>query len=298
MNKNFFILALTIFQFSSIAAQDSEYTKEIEAWDAKRIANLKNENGFLNLAGLFWLNAGKNSFGSDSSNQIVFPKNKIEAKAGYYIYTDSTVLLVADKNADIRIKDRKIKQEIIYNVDSVTNPVLSHGSLRWNIIRRGEMVGIRLHDLEHPNVKNFHKIPRYQVQENWKISATFQPSIIGKTINITDVLGQTQAQKSPGKLLFKIEGKAYSLDVLEGGENDYFVIFADATNGAETYPSGRFVYVPKPGEDDKTSIDFNKSYNPPCAFTPYATCPLPPKQNVLPLEVKAGEKFDGENAVK
>jgi uncharacterized protein (DUF1684 family) len=219
-------------------------------------------------------------------------------KAGYYIYSDNTVLLVAEKGADIKIDGKTVTRQIIYNADSLKNPILSRGALRWNIIRRGEKIGIRLRDLQNSALLNFHGISRYPVNEKWKISATFQQSIIGKTINITDVMGQTQAQKSPGKLLFDIEGKTYSLDVLEGSHNDYFVIFADATNGAETYPSGRFVYVSMPGTDDKTTIDFNKAYNPPCAFTPFATCPLPPKQNILSIEIEAGEKFDGENPVK
>jgi uncharacterized protein (DUF1684 family) len=296
MNKKYFLSALIILTASSImnAQDNTEYVNEIEAWHNKRIDDLKKDNGFLNLAGLYWLKEGTNTFGSDSTNAIIFPKNKISARAGYYMYSDHTVLLVAEKNAAIQINGQNINREIIYDDDSATNPVLAHGSLRWNIIKRGDKIGIRLRDLESPNLKNFHGVKRYPVKKDWRIRARFMQSPSVKTINITDVLGQTQPQKSPGTLSFDIEGKTYTLDVLEGSHDDYFVIFGDATNGLETYPSGRFVYVPKAGNDGTTYIDFNKAYCPPCAFTPYATCPLPPRQNILTIEITAGEKFEGD----
>ncbi len=187
---------------------------------------------------------------------------------------------------------KRIKKEIIFHADSSKNPVLSYGSLRWNIIRRGEMTGIRLRDLEHPSIKNFKPIPRYPIDEGWKIKARVISTEFGKSINITDVMGQTTAQKSPGRLQFEILGKTYTLDLLHGDNNDYFIIFADNTNGIETYPSGRYIYPPLAGPDGTTYIDFNKAKNPPCAFTPFATCPLPPKQNILPIEIPAGEKYD------
>jgi uncharacterized protein (DUF1684 family) len=298
--RRYFLMSILAFSLqSSLPAQtDNAYIGEIEEWHNKRIADLKKENGFLNLAGLFWLKEGTNTFGSDPSNAIVFPKDKIPAKAGYYIYSDKTVLFVADKHAAIRINDRAVNKEIIFDDDSASNPVLAYGSLRWNIIKRGDRMGIRLHDLENPNLKSFTGIHRYPVNPDWKIKARLLQTLPGKTINILDVLGQTQAQRSPGTLSFDIDGKAYTLDVLEGNHDDYFLIFGDATNGLETYPSGRFIYVPKAGADGTTFIDFNKSYSPPCAFTPYATCPLPPRQNILPVEVRAGEKFESEFGAK
>jgi len=293
MNKKISSIVLLLLATTPLLAQNNtEYTREIEAWHNKRLDDLKNENGFLNLAGLYWLKEGENSFGSDSTNEIVFPKNKISGKAGYYMYSDNKVLLVADKDAAIQINGRNINKEIIYDDDSVKNPTISHGSLRWNIIKRGDKIGIRLHDLENPTLKNFHGVQRYPVKETWKVKARFLQAPTLKTINITDVLGQTQPQKSPGKLSFDIDGKSYSLDVLEGSHDDYFVIFGDATNGLQTYPSGRFVYVPKAGADGTTFIDFNKAYSPPCAFTPYATCPLPPRQNILAVDITAGEKYE------
>jgi uncharacterized protein len=124
------------------------------------------------------------------------------------------------------------------------------------------------------------------------VEATLEKNSEVRSISITNVLGQTSAQASPGRLAFTLNGQRYTLDALEEGK-ELFIIFADETSGNGTYPSGRFVYAEKQGPDGKTTLDFNKAYNPPCAFTPYATCPLPPKQNFLPIAVTAGEKDTG-----
>jgi uncharacterized protein (DUF1684 family) len=166
--------------------------------------------------------------------------------------------------------------------------------LRWTIIKRGDKIGVRLRNLKSSAAIDFKGVPRFAVDSFWRIAATLQPAGNGANILITNVLGQTSVQKSPGKLVFKFNGAQYSLDALEEG-NELFIIFADATSGSTTYPSGRFLSAKKPDADGHTVIDFNKAYNPPCAFTDYATCPLPPKQNDLPFPVTAGEKYDGHH---
>lgn len=138
-------------------------------------------------------------------------------------------------------------------------------------------------------VKTFTGIERYPTDINWNLPAKLEPSL-GKTIEITNVLGQTAPQPSPGKLVFTIKGKTYKLAAIDEGGENLFIIFGDATSGNETYPAGRFVYVKKPDANGNTYIDFNKAFNPPCAFTDFATCPLPPIQNRLALAITAGEK--------
>jgi uncharacterized protein (DUF1684 family) len=167
---------------------------------------------------------------------------------------------------------------------------MEHGSLLWFVIKRDDQYGVRLRDHESDGVKNFHGIERYPVDVSWRIEARFEKAEPGKTIDITNILGQTTPNPCPGTLVFDIDGKEFRLDaILEGGP-DLFVIFGDDTNEKETYPSGRYIYVNPPDESGKVIIDFNKSYNPPCAFTAFATCPLPPRQNVLPVRITAGEK--------
>jgi uncharacterized protein (DUF1684 family) len=171
--------------------------------------------------------------------------------------------------------------------------VLKHKSLRWFIIKRGNKFGIRLRDLESPFLKEFTGIDTFPIDAKWRVKAKLIKEE-NKKIPILDVLGQTNLQDSPGKLVFTIDGNEYSLDALEEGES-LFIIFADKTNKEETYGAGRFVYTFKPNASGEVYLDFNKSVNPPCAFTPYATCPLPPKQNSLPIAVIAGEKNYGHH---
>ena len=171
--------------------------------------------------------------------------------------------------------------------------MLKHNTLRWFVIKRGERYAIRLRDLESPFLKEFHGIETFIVDSKWKLKAKFVPTA-GKKIAILDITGQTSQQDSPGVLVFTIAGKEYKLDALTEGE-EFFIIFGDKTNKKETYGAGRFVYATKPDAEGYTFLDFNKAYNPPCAFTPYATCPLPPKQNLLPIEIKAGEKNYGHH---
>jgi uncharacterized protein (DUF1684 family) len=204
------------------------------------------------------------------------------------------VILVAENNTPIQVNDKPVKEALIYAKDSSTRvPVVSYGSLRWTIIRRDDRIGVRLRDLKSPQLAAFTGIDSYPADTSWRIAAVLQAPAQPQTIAITNVLGQTSQQISPGRLAFTVGNSSYTLDALDEGGDELFVIFADETSGKTTYPSGRFLQVKKPAADGRTTIDFNKAYNPPCAFTNYATCPLPPRQNVLPFAVSAGEKNYG-----
>jgi uncharacterized protein (DUF1684 family) len=274
----------------SIYAQaDTAYDQEIRQWDLNRVKTLKAENGWLNLAGLFWLNEGKNSFGSANDNMIQFPEGTVDPHAGYFERTADQVKIITTKNVTINVAGNPTNNALIFSRDMKAIPNVSYGNLRLTIIKRDTKLGVRLRDLEHPELKNFKGIKRFAIDTSWRITATLIPTTNPSGIAITNVLGQTTFQSSPGKLLFMVNGKQHSLDALEE-EGKLFIVFADDTNGAETYASGRFLMADKPGADGKTILDFNKAYNPPCAFTPFATCPLPPKQNILPFQLTAGEK--------
>jgi len=266
------------------------YKSEIESWHQQRITELKGAEGWLNLAGLFWLKEGINTFGSDESNDIVFPRDKIAAKAGFFMVKSGTVQMNVLPGVEILDSGIAVKAKVIFHPDSVKNSLLCHGSLQWFIIKRDDQVGIRLRDLESKAVEEFAGIERYQVNPAWKVSAKVEIPKTQRRISITNVLGQTTEQLSPGTLLFSLDGKEYHLDALEGGKDELFIIFGDRTNEKETYPAGRYMYIKTPDENGITEIDFNKAYNPPCAFTSFATCPLPPAQNILPISVLAGEK--------
>jgi len=155
-------------------------------------------------------------------------------------------------------------------------------------------VGIRFRNLQAKTLTEFKGIDRFKVDSQYRVSAKFVAPV-ENLIMITNVLGQTTAQKKAGTIYFTINGQACHLDVIDEGGNTYFITFADATSGKSTYGSGRFIDINKPDAQGNTFIDFNKAYNPPCAFTPFATCPLPPEQNRLSVAIEAGEKKYGHH---
>jgi uncharacterized protein len=270
-----------------------EYVKSIKQWHEKRIARLKTETGWLNLVGLYWLKEGENTFGSASDNDIIFPENA-PAHIGNLILNDGKVS--AQINPDIQVlTDSQTVRTLDLKDDISGNPtVLQNGSLRWFIINRNGKYGIRLRDLNAPLVKEFKGIETYPVDEKWKVNAKFIPYPSPKVIEIPNIIGSIEKDTVEGKLEFKLEGNDYTLDPVSEG-NEFFVIFADETNGNETYGAGRFLYADKPDSSGMVVLDFNKAYNPPCAFTRFATCPLPPKQNYLHLKIEAGEKKYGNH---
>lgn len=259
------------------AEEISDHRRDVDSWFDKRVESLKSHDGWLNLAGLFWLNDGMNSFGSDSTNDIVFPSGP---KRGYFILKRPVVMM--------GFPDRD-HNEIIYHPDSTKAIKTNIGSLEWFVIRRDDKFGIRLRDFNSENVRNFRGIERYPVEYSWKIQSKFEPAKDGETIDITNVLGQTTPTPLAGTLIFEVDGKEQRLAATAEGD-ELFIVFGDATNGKETYGAGRFIYTSRPDAAGMVVIDFNKSYNPPCAFTEFATCPLPPKQNVLAVGISAGEK--------
>lgn len=266
------------------------YEQEIDQWYQLRIEELKGDNGWLNLAGLFWLREGLNTFGSAESNDLIFPKDKIAANAGFFQVKNGVVQMNVRADVKVLSNGSEINDEIIFHPDSVKNLTHTHGDLQWFVIRRDDQVGLRLRDLKSKSISEFTGIERYEVDVTWRVKSTVEVSPTPKYIDITNVLGQTTRQLSPATLVFELKGKEYRLDALEGGKDELFIIFGDQTNEDETYPSGRYLYVKTTDKDGHTYLDFNKSYNPPCAFTPFATCPLPPAQNILPIAIKAGEK--------
>jgi uncharacterized protein (DUF1684 family) len=264
------------------AEQIEAHQKEVQSWFSERITELKDHNGWLNIAGLYWLKEGMNSFGSDEGNDLVFPAGKIDPKAGYFLVKGQQVTMMPAPGFDL-------KEAIVFHPDSSNTILQNHGSLEWFIIRREDKLGVRLRDLESDNVKNFEGIDRYPVEYSWKVPAKFEQAKEGETINITNVLGQTMSQPLAGRFVFEVDGTEHRLSAT-GKKGQLFIVFADSTNGKETYGAGRFLYPAEPDSLGNAFLDFNKSENPPCAFTEFATCPLPPKENILPVGILAGEK--------
>ena len=284
-----FIICLLVV-FSSTAQQSKkEYIKEIERWDVERLESVKSPTGWVNLAGLFWLNKGPNKLGSASANELVFNKEGFPSLLGTFELNGDKVRWTTASGNQVWYKKNQVDEMEVFNLDSMSSPSLSYSTYRWSIIKREDKIGVRFRDLNNPALDALTHINRFDVNPKWKINAYLEPSTFS-TVAITNVLGQTYQQASPGKIVFEVDGKTYKLDAVEETAELLQVIFGDETNGIESYPSGRFLYVTRPGPDGKVVIDFNKAFNPPCAFSPFATCPLPPKQNILLIRVEAGEK--------
>jgi len=291
------LLSFTIFAQTNV--QTNAYFAEVEQWHSIRIAELKQPNGWLNLEGLFWLKKGTNSFGSASTNDLVYNNPAFPKHLGDFIYEDGKVYWKDAGKEKITIKDNAglvVTNSGILNLLTATEGkyISQWKDFIWVVIQREEKVGLRFRNLKAKTLLEFKGIERFPVDAKWLVKAKVIPQN-QNPLMIMNVLGQNTAQKHGGQLEFEIEGKIYRLDAIDEGGNKLLVTFADATSGKTTYGSGRFLYIDKPDADGYTYIDFNNAYNPPCAFTEFATCPLPPPQNRLSIAIPAGEKKYGQH---
>jgi len=272
---------------------DAAYIASIHQWHKDRIERLKTENGWLNLTGLYWLSEGENTFGSDPSNKIIFPKDKAPVFIGTITLKDGDASIKINKGINVTCQGKPVTELEMVSDSADNATVLALGSLRWVFVKRSTKFGIRLRDVEAPLVKSFKDIDTYPVNEDWRFNAKFTAFNPPKVISVSTIIGTVEKDTVPGLLSFNMNGNEYKLEPVKDG-NDFFIIFADKTNGSETYGAGRFLYTSQPNSTGNVILDFNKAYNPPCAFTKFATCPLPPEQNYLQFEVTAGEKAYGD----
>ena len=273
------------------AADDPSYSKALEKWRADRLEEINGEDGWTTLVGLFWLNEGQNKFGSDPSNEIVLPRTSAPKVAGLMRLNHGVVTLEAKPGAGITNDGNAVSALVLQSDDDGKPTILKLGSLKLFVIKRGDKLGLRVKDKRNPARSRFAGLDYFPVDLKWRLKARFEPYDPPKITPIVNVLGMVDNMTSPGVLVFEVNGKSYRLDpVLEKGSKQLFIIFGDKTTGKETYGAGRYLYADPAGDDGKVVLDFNKAYNPPCAFTEFATCPLPPRQNRLAIRVEAGEK--------
>jgi uncharacterized protein (DUF1684 family) len=278
------------------SAIKATFLKELEQWRKGREARLKSENGWLTLVGLSWLTEGENAFGSDPSNPVPFPEKKAAAKAGLFVLEHGRVRVKPFAGAGLSLNGKPVEEQIL-KCDAEGKPdVLSLGELSFFVIKRGDRFGIRVKDSQSPVRLGFKGIESFPADPKYLVVAEFVPYATPKDIEIPTVLGTSETMQSPGYVKFKLHGKNLTLEpvIEDPKEPQLFFIFRDKTSGKMTYPAGRFLYSEMP-KDGKVILDFNRSYNPPCAFTSFATCPLPPPQNRLPIAIKAGEKNYGHH---
>ncbi len=268
----------------------SEYEKQITDWHQKRNDRLNQPDGWLTLSGLFWLEEGVNTFGGSRDNDLIFPGEYVAPLLGTLVLEDDSVSIRVADGIEILIGDSAIHTSGLKKDSNGDPDFLTWGSLTWYVIERGDRIGIRLKDSAHPNYVNFKPTQLFPIDSTWRVPAHLEVFDSLRSVDITNVLGDSEPNPTPGRLHFKLNGAGYTLTPLgDPGDKNYFIIFGDASNGLSTYGAGRFLVIPAADENGNTVIDFNKSYNMPCVFSPYATCPLPPQENLLSIAVEAGE---------
>jgi uncharacterized protein (DUF1684 family) len=234
-----------------------DYEATLETWMQTRHHSLTHPTGWMRLSGMIWIENGITSF---------LDGQTVERRDSLVFHADT--LLFNGPDSDI----------------------ITTGTHRWRIIERTGLIGIRIWNTENAAIDAFTGFPRYPTDTTFVRIARFRPNPVGTTLPIVNILGKLEEIPSPGVLEFDLDGKRYSLQALDGGAQ-LFVIFGDESNRTDTYQAGRFLYIDYPAEgSDRTVIDFNKAYNPPCAFSEFTTCQLPPKQNVLSTAIAAGEQ--------
>jgi len=265
------------------------YESQIEAWRAQRVERLKAPNGWLSLIGLEWLKEGKNTVGSDKKNDIVLTAGP--AHLGVVTLAKGKATIVLDAKSGATIDGKPIKESALADDTTEKPTVVAFGTASFYAIDRNGKKGLRVKDSEAKTRKNFVGIDYFPIDPSWRVEAKYTPFFPPHTLEIPNVLGQIDKMPVPGKVEFVKDGKTYTLlPVLEEPDaKELWFIYADKTTAKETYGGGRFLYSDMP-KDGKVVVDFNKSYNPPCAFTPHATCPLAPPENRLAIPVTAGEK--------
>jgi uncharacterized protein (DUF1684 family) len=272
------LIGIAFFAMALVSSESAiSYTDSVSAWQKHRDAGLRAENGWLTLVGLFWLKPGDNSIGSAPNSDLVLPKT-VPAEVGRLHLADGKVTFTDPSGA--------VKP---LSFDDKNPDIVKAGSVSFFVIKRGDRLGVRAKDSASPALKNFEGMSYFPINTAMRFEGKLIPDI--KKIPILNVLGQTEMEESPGWVEFTYKGHAYRLRPIyedtAKGKTLYF-LFKDLSNKSATYAAGRMLNVPLPVEG-KVDLDFNRSYNPPCTFTPYATCPLPPKENRLPFAVEAGE---------
>ncbi len=275
----------------AFAAADDDFQKTEQLWREGRAKRIASPNGWLTLVGLHWLQPGDNVFGSDPACGVPLPPGKAPHHAGVLVLEDRVVRIKPAPGAGVTLDGQPVGERVLGDDSSEKTDVLSLGDLSFFVIKRGDRFGVRVKDPQSPLRASFKGLDYFPADPKWRIRATFAPYDAPRKVEVPNVLGTIDTMEAPGVVKFTLDGKELTLEPVVEDPDDprLWFIFKDATSAKETYGGGRFLYAEMP-KNGKVVVDFNQAYNPPCAFTPYATCPLPPRQNWLPIRVEAGEK--------
>jgi hypothetical protein len=280
-------LAALLLCFGLLGAAPPSYETSIQSWRAAREESLKAKDGWLTVAGLFWLHPGRNVCGSDPKSDVLLPAGRAPARVGVFTFENGKTHFQMFQGVHILINGKPAISADLQPDTSEHPDQIQIGDFTMFIIKRGDRFGVRVKDINSQFRREFTGLRWYPVKPQYRVIANWTSSHGPRKIAIPNILGQTEYEPSPGYATFDLMGHSYRLDPTVE-ERRLFFVFRDGTSGKTTYGAGRFLYADMPKEG-KVVLDFNKAYSPPCAFTPYATCPLPPRQNRLTVKIEAGE---------
>lgn len=279
----------------ALSAARNAYTQEILDERAARLAKLQRPDGWLSLVGMHWVEVGTTRIGSaqDNGTQLRAGPPHI----GVLTLDNSGELsFVPENGAGITIDGQPAKGRVTLVSDADAGKAgptvvgFNKGDASFTVIKRGDRYALRVRDAMAPTRTGFEPIPYFDIDPAFRFKARFTPHPPGSKIDIVNIISVVEPMDNPGTLTFEKDGKSFTMEAIDEGDHRLFFTFSDRTSGHESYAAARYLYAAYPGPDGTTILDFNKTYDPPCTFTPYATCPLPPAQNRLDLAIRAGEK--------
>jgi uncharacterized protein (DUF1684 family) len=275
--------------FAAGPVPDDAYAREIQAWRGQRLSRLTAPDGWLTLIGLHFLRDGVNTVGSARDNAVVLAKGPAHLGVAT-LAKDGRVSLALADGVEARIGGRAVREAELKSADAGEPTIVTAGPVSLFVIDRGGRKALRVKNSAAERRTHFVGLDYFPIDQGWRIEARWEPFEKSRLLPIMNILGQVEPEPVPGKAVFEHDGKTVELLAIdEGPEEPLFFVISDATSGKETYAASRFLYAERP-KDGKIVLDFNRAQNPPCAFTPFATCPLPPKENRLAFAIAAGEK--------
>jgi uncharacterized protein len=268
---------------------EKSYADSIRKWRQEYAQKLMSPEGWLAISGLFWLDQGENRMGAHPSNRIILPPRSAPEYSGTFFLREREVTLQAAEGVEMTVSDQLVTTTQLAIDSYGSSEWISLNDLKLSVIQRGARYGVRIYDKNHPQLKQFVVLRWFPIQPEYCIEAQFIPFAEPKSMSIVNVLGDTLEMESPGYAEFSLQGQVCRLHAVPVEESDrLWFLFQDVTSTDATYPGGRFLTT-EPPQGNMITLDFNKAHNPPCAYTDFATCPLPPPVNRLPVRVSSGE---------
>jgi len=274
---------------------DEAYRESVDSWHAGRIERLQAEDGWLTLVGLHGLTQGANTIGTAEDRDVVLNASA-PAHVGTLELSADGHRFVPAEGSGVTVDGESVEGPVVVTADDQGEPtMLRVGAVSFYVVARGDRNFLRVKDGDSATRRDFQGVERFPVDPAWRVTARLETEGRPATVPVANVLGQVEEQASPGLLIFEVDGRELSLVPVGEPGQSMFIVFADATSGFETYGGGRFLSAAAPDAEGRVVLDFNRATNPPCCFTPYATCPMPSPENRLPVRVPAGEKVWGEH---